>query len=86
MRRLFLAVWTVLLLTLLSVTAFADGTAVTAMTTDCSVENDGSCILTMRVTVEFAPGTESFSIPISPAAKDVFCSMPYTLRSGDGCK
>ena len=86
MRRLLLAGWTVLLLALLSVTVFADGTAVTAMTTDCAVENDGACTLTMRFTVEFAPGTERFEIPISPAAKNVSCSMPFTLRSGGDCK
>lgn len=85
-RRMLLALLTVLLLGLLSVTAYADGTTVTAMSTDCAVENDGACTLTMRFTVEFAPGTESFSIPVSPAAKDIYCTMPYTLRSGDGCK
>ena len=86
MRRLLWIVWTGLLLLLLSVPAFAEGKAVTAMRTECTVENDGACVLTMRFTVEFTPGTESFTIPIAPGAKEVFCSMPYTLRNGDGCK
>lgn len=86
MRGMRLALLTLLLLALLSVTVYADGTAVTAMTTDCVVENDGACTLTMRFTVEFAPGTESFSIPVSPSAKDISCTMPYVLRSGDGYK
>ena len=84
---MLLALLTVLLFAaLLTTVAYADGTAVTSMTTECSVENDGACVLTMRFTVEFAPGTESFAIPISPEAKDVFCSAPYSLRSGEGCR
>ena len=86
MRRLLLAVLTVLLLALLSTAVYADGTAVTAMSTECDVESDGACTLTLRFTVDFAPGTESFTVPISPAARDVYCSMPHALRSGDGCK
>ena len=86
MRRMLLALLTVLLLALLSVTAFAEGTAVSSMSTDCTVERDGACTLTMRFTIEFAPGTESFTIPISSNAKDVFCSVPSSLRGGDGCR
>ena len=86
MRRMLLAVFTVLLFGLLSTTVFADGTAVTAMTTDCDVEKDGACTLTLRFTVEFAPGAEHFAIPIAPEARDVSCSMPYTLSSVDGWK
>lgn len=86
MRGLRIALLALLLLTLLSTTAFADGTSITAMSTDCAVENDGACTLTIRFTAEFAPGTENFSIPISPAAKDVYCSMPHMLQKGDGCK
>ncbi|MBO4419206.1 MAG: DUF2207 domain-containing protein [Oscillospiraceae bacterium] len=87
MLRLLRAVLlTVLLLVLLSAVAFADSPAVTSMTTQCEVENDGACTVTMRFTVEFVPGTESFQIPIAQGAKDIFCSAPYDLSSGDGCR
>ena len=72
MRRMLLALLTVLLFALLSVTAFAEGTAVSSMSTDCTVERDGACTLTMRFTIEFAPGTESFTIPISSFLCPIF--------------
>ena len=83
---MLLALLTVLLLALLSTVAYAEGTAVTAMTAECDVENDGACVLTLRFTVEFAPGTEQFSIPISSAAKDIVCPLPHTVRSEEGWK
>ena len=86
MRRMLLGLLTVLLLALLSTTVFADGTAVTAKTTECDVERDGACTLSLRFTVEFAPGTESFDVPISAAARDVVCPLKYTVVAGEGCK
>ena len=85
-RRLITAGLTVLLLLLLATTASAEGTVVTSLHTDCAVEADGACTLTLRISVNFAPGTETFSIPIDPAAKDVSCSLPHSLRNGDGCR
>jgi hypothetical protein len=75
---------TLLLLLLLTTVVSADGTSVTAMTTECDVEADGACTLTIHVTVDFAPGTKDFSIPVSSAARDLTCSLPYTLRSASG--
>ncbi|MBR6376264.1 MAG: DUF2207 domain-containing protein [Oscillospiraceae bacterium] len=86
MRRMLLALLTVLLMGLLSTVAYAEGTALTAMTTECDVENDGACTVTMRFTVEFAPGTESFSVPVSSAAKDIVCPLPHTVGSAEGWK
>lgn len=89
MRRLLTAMITLLLLALLAVPVSAEGTAattVTAMRTECVVEPDGACAVTLRFTVEFAPDTEDFAIPISPAAREIYCSAPYQLRSGDSCK
>ena len=86
MRKLFFAAISLLLLILLATAVSADGTAVTAMRTECDVEQDGACTVTLRFTAEFAPDSEGFAIPISPAARDIYCSAPYTLRSGSGCK
>ena len=89
MRRLLTAMITLLLLVLLAAPVSAEGTAataVTAMRTECVVESDGACAVTLRFTVEFAPDTENFAIPISPAAREIYCSVPYQLRSGDNCK
>ena len=86
MRKLFFAAISLLFLILLATAVSADGTAVTAMRTECDVEQDGACTVTLRFTAEFAPDSEGFAIPISPAARDIYCSAPYTLRSGSGCK
>ena len=86
MRNLCRAALTLLVLLLLATTVSAEETSVTAMVTDCAVEADGACTVTMRVTVDFAPETAGFSIPISPAAMNITCSAPYTLRTGNGCK
>lgn len=85
-RRILLALLTVLLLALLSATVFADGTAVTAMTTECDVEKDGACTMTLRFTVELAPGVDHFEFPLVPEARDIVCSLPHTIRSMDGYK
>ena len=86
MRRLFLAAITLLLLALLTTAVSADGTAVTAMRTDCAVESDGACTVTLSFTAEFAPDTRDFAIPIASAARDIYCSAPYTVKAGTGCK
>lgn len=87
MRRLLRLILLLGLLWLLSASVYADGTAVTAMKTECAVEADGACTVTMRVTVDFARGTQEFFIPISPAAKNVSCAgAAYELRSGSGCR
>lgn len=74
------------LLTLLAGAAWADDTAVTSLRTDCAVESDGACTLTLTAEIDFASGTEDFAIPISPAAREISCSLPYTLRSGEDWK
>ena len=86
MRRVVCLLLTAVLLGLLVTAVSADGTAVAALDTECVVENDGACVTTLRLTVDFAPGTQGFSIPIAPSAREVSCSLPYTLRSGDGCR
>ena len=86
MRRILALALTLLLSALLVTTASAEGTVVTSLSTDCVVENDGACTMTLRMTVDFAPGTEDFAIPISPAARDVSCSLACSLRSADDCK
>lgn len=86
MRRLFIAAATLLLLLVLTTAVSADGTAVTAMRTDCAVEQDGACTVTLKFTVEFGPDAEDFAIPIAPEAREIYCSAPYTVKNGTGCK
>ena len=87
MRRLLRLVLLLGLLWLLSVSVHADGTAVTAMKTDCAVEADGACTVTMYLTVDFARDSRDFVIPVSPAAKNVSCAgAAWELRSGEGCR
>lgn len=86
MRRLFLAVFTLLFLVLLATAVSADGTTVTAMRTVCAVEQDGACTVTLTFTAEFGSDAENFAIPISPSAREIYCSVPYAVRSGTGCK
>lgn len=85
MRKLWRFAVALVLLILLTATAFADESSVTGLRTDCVLESDGACTFTLTVELDFAPGTEGFSIPISPAAKDVTCSFPgYRLSNGTG--
>ena len=86
MGKLVRAALLLALLVLLTTTAFAEGDTVTSLKTDCQVETDGACTLTMEITLDLASGTERFSIPVSPAARDLSCSVPYTLAEGDGCR
>ena len=86
MGRLARAAAALLLLFLLSVTVHAEGSAVTAMRTNCDVEIDGACTVTMELSLETDPETEQFDIPLPPAARDLSCSLPYSLASGDGCR
>ncbi|MBR6119964.1 MAG: DUF2207 domain-containing protein [Oscillospiraceae bacterium] len=74
------------LLVLLALPAAAESaTAVTALRTECAVETDGACTVQLSADIEFAPGTEEFVIPVSSSAREISCSMPYTVRGGEGC-
>ena len=87
MRKLWRLAVGLILLVLLTGTVFADETSVTGLRTDCVLEPDGACTVTLTVELDFAPGTESFSIPISSAARDVTCSAAgYQLSSAAGCR
>ena len=87
MRRLLRFTLLLGLLWLLSVPVFADGAAVTALNTDCAVEADGACTVTLHVSLDFGQGVEDFAIPISPAARDVNCTgASWVLRSGRDCR
>jgi Predicted membrane protein (DUF2207). len=86
-RKLWCLLAALMLLALLTTAVSADSTAVTSMRTDCAVEADGACTVTLEFTVNFAQGTKEFEIPISSAARDVQCvGASYRLVSGTGCK
>lgn len=85
MRKLFLAALTLLLLALLATAVSAEGTAVTELKTECAVEVDGACTLTLSFTVDFAPGSQEFVVPVSAQARELSCSAPYTRRAGEDC-
>ena len=85
MRNLLRAALTLLLLLVLTTAVSAEGSTVTAMHTECSVERDGACTITIEFTADFAADTKDFEIPISPAAREISCSAAYSLRSGEGC-
>lgn len=85
MKYLLRCLFALLLCLLLSMAVSAEGTTVTAMRTDCDVETDGACTVTLRFTVDFAPGTGDFAIPVSSDARELSCSAPYERRSGEGC-
>ena len=75
------------LLLLLALPAGAESsTGVAALRTECVVEADGACTVKLTADIDFAPGTEDFVIPVSSAARELSCSMSYTLGSGEGCK
>ena len=86
MRNLLRAALTLLLLLVLTTAVSAEGSTVTAMHTECSVERDGACTVQIEFTADFAADAGDFEVPISPAAKEISCSAAYSLRSGDGCK
>ena len=86
MRRLFRAVLALLLIVLLTTAVSAEGTSVVSMNTECVVEPDGACTLTLKVKADFAPDTRDFEIPISSAAREISCSLPYTLAAGTDCR
>ena len=85
MRKLFLAAAALLFLLLLATGVSAADSTVTEMKTECVVETDGACTLTLNFTVDFAPGTEDFTVPVSSAARELNCSAAYSRGSGDGC-
>lgn len=86
-RRLWILAVLLLTLALLAGTVFADETVVSELKTDCTVEKDGACTITMDLTIDLADGTESFSIPISSVATNLSCvGATYRLVGGTGCK
>lgn len=81
------ALLAVLLLAGLATAAWAQETAVSSMDTSCTVEQDGACTLTIQAVVDFAPDTQDFAIPISPAAKEISCTgAAWTLGSSEDYK
>ena len=85
MRNLLRAAAGLLLCLLLAMAVSAEGTTVETMRTDCDVESDGACTVTLRFTVDFAQGTQDFAIPVSPSARELSCTAPFVRRSGEGC-
>ncbi|MBQ1678045.1 MAG: DUF2207 domain-containing protein [Oscillospiraceae bacterium] len=85
MRKLFLAAAALLMLLLLTTAVSAEGTTVTEMKTECAVENDGACTLTLSFTVEFGGDAGDFTVPVSASARELSCSAPYTRKGGEGC-
>lgn len=85
MRKLFLAAAALLFLLLLTTVVSAEGSTVTELQTECVVEQDGACTLSLRFTVEFGAGAEDFTVPVSAAARELSCSAPYTRKGGEGC-
>ena len=68
MRKLLLAL---ALLFLLAGTAYADVTAsVPSLDTECTVEQDGACTVTLHAVVKTDGAIQTFLIPISSAAAD----------------
>ena len=82
MRNLLRAALTLLLLLVLTTAVSDEGSTVTAMHTECSVERDGACTVQIEFTADFAADAGDFEVPISPAAKEISCSAAYSLRSG----
>lgn len=83
MRKLLLAL---ALLFLLAGTAYADVTAsVPSLDTECTVEQDGACTVTLHAVVKTDGAIQTFLIPISSAAADVnVTGAQYSLEKGDG--
>ena len=80
MRKLLI---TLLLLLGLAAPVYAEGTAsVTALDTQCTVERDGACTVTLQVRIR-PEGAESFVIPVSASAAEIqVVGASYTLEPG----
>ncbi|MBO4212050.1 MAG: DUF2207 domain-containing protein [Oscillospiraceae bacterium] len=87
MRRCFNLIAALIFLVLLATTAFADAPAATRLYTDCNVEQDGACTVTLDVTIEFPSPTEDFCIPIAPSARNIRCTgAAFRISSEPDCK
>ncbi|MBQ1371610.1 MAG: DUF2207 domain-containing protein [Oscillospiraceae bacterium] len=87
MRRWFNLISTAIILILLAATAFADSPSVTRLYTDCNVEQDGACTVTLDVTIDFPSPTTDFCIPVSPAARNISCNASgFRVSNEPECK
>ena len=81
MRNLLRAALTLLLLLVLTTAVSAEGSTVTAMHTECSVERDGACTVQIEFTADFAAEDGSFTE--KSGWTDIFIYPGYRFKAMD---